>query len=170
MTTSTAKQTASNKTAKPRVRRKATTDHPVELGLLEGILGYHLRRAQVANYQQFSKHLGHRNISPGQFGLLCKIHFNPGISQTALARAEGIERSTLGEIIDRFEDRELVERRRHTTDRRAYALHLTKKGEKFFSQITPEVLAAEEELGQRITKKELKTLMSLLKKLIVAPE
>jgi len=155
----------SSSTAKPRLRRRATTNHPVELGLLEDILGYHLRRAQTANFQCFSKHLGGRNLSPGQFGLLCKIKYNPGISQTALARAEGIERSTLGEIIDRFEGRDLVERRRHATDRRTYALHLTDKGNTFFKQVTPEVLAAEDELGQRLNKNELKTLIDMLKKL-----
>ncbi len=148
------------------VRRKAETDHPIELGPLEHILGYYLRRAQSANFQKYDKHLSARNISPGQFGLLCKIDNNPGISQTALARADGIERSTLGEIIDRFEARKLVERRRHPTDRRVYALHLTRKGETFLSQITPEVLASEEELTQNLSQKEFRTLLSLIKKLV----
>jgi len=148
------------------VRRKANTDHPIKLGPLEDILGYHLRRAQSANFQLFDKNLSDHNISPGQFGLLCKIANNPGISQTALARAEGIERSTLGEIIDRFEARKLVERRRHPTDRRVYALHLTRKGKKFLSQITPEVIASESELTRKLTKQELKTLLTLIKKLV----
>ncbi len=148
------------------VRRKANTDHPIELGPLEDILGYYLRRAQSANFRHFDKHLSNRNISPGQFGLLCKIDNNPGISQTALARADGIERSTLGEIIDRFEARKLVERRRHPTDRRVYALHLTKKGGKFLSQVTPELLASEAELTRNLSQKEFKTLMTLLKKLV----
>jgi len=148
------------------VRRKADTDHPIELGPLAGILGYYLRRAQSANFQKYGKHLSKHNVSPGQFGLLCKIDNNPGISQTALARADGIERSTLGEIIDRFEERNLVERRRHPTDRRAYALHLTRKGKTFLSQITPEVLASEAELTQNLTQKEFKTLLALIKKLV----
>ena len=147
-------------------RRSTSTDQAIELGPLEDILGYHLRRAQSANFQQFDQHLSKRKISPGQFGLLCKIDNNPGISQTALARADGIERSTLGEIIDRFEARKLVERRRHPTDRRVYALHLTKKGESFLSQVIPEVLASEALLTSHLTQKEFKTLLALLRKLI----
>jgi len=147
-------------------RRSAGTDCRIELGQLREILGYHLRRAQSANFQQFGKHLSGRDISPGQFGLLCKISNNPGISQTLLARADGIERSTLGEIIDRFEARKLVERRRDPADRRVYALYLTRKGEKFLSRITPEVLAAEEELTRNLTKNEQKTLLMLLDKLV----
>lgn len=157
----------SNRTAG---HRKADTDHPIELGPLEDILGYYLRRAQSANFQKYDKHLSERNVSPGQFGLLCKIDNNPGISQTALARADGIERSTLGEIIDRFEERKLVERRRHPTDRRAYALHLTRKGKKFLSQITPEVLDSEKELTQHLTQKEFRTLLALIKKLVGAEQ
>jgi DNA-binding MarR family transcriptional regulator len=160
-----AKSMASDTTV---VRRKANTDHPIELGPLEDILGYYLRRAQSTNFQLFDKNLSDRNISPGQFGLLCKIGNNPGISQTALARADGIERSTLGEIIDRFEARKLVERRRHPTDRRVYALHLTGKGEKFLSQVLPEVIASEGELTRNLTRKEFKTLLALIKKLVGA--
>ena len=150
------------------VRNKVNTDHPIELGPLQDILGYYLRRAQSANFQLFDKNLSERNISPGQFGLLCKIGKNPGISQTALARADGIERSTRGEVIDRFEARTLVARRRHPSDRRVYALHLTRKGEKFLSQVIPEVIASEGELTRNLTQKEFKTLLALTKKLVGA--
>ncbi|HJL51051.1 MAG TPA: MarR family transcriptional regulator [Arenicellales bacterium] len=149
-----------------KVCRSTSPNYPFELGQLEEILGYYLRRAQSANFQLFDKHLNGRNISPGQFGLLCKISNNPGINQTVLARADGIERSTLGEIIDRLEARKLVERRRDPADRRVYALHLTKKGEKFLAQITPEVLAAENELTRNLTQREFKTLLTLIKKLV----
>ena len=154
-------------TSPSKKKSTATSRSSIELGILEEVLGFHLRRAQSANFRQFSKHLGHRKISPGQLGLLYKIKYNPGINQTTLAQAEGVERSTLGEVIDRFEDRQLVERRRQETDRRAYALHMTKKGLKFLTQITPELFLAEEALGQRLTKKEHAVLINLLRKLTV---
>ncbi len=137
----------------------------IELGILEDVLGFHLRRAQSANFRQFSKHLGHRNISPGQLGLLYKIQYNSGINQTTLAKEEGVERSTLGEVIDRLEKRKLVERRRDESDRRAYALYLTKNGENFLTEITPELYSAEQELRKKLTKKEQNKLLFLLRKL-----
>ena len=140
-------------------------DSDINLGVLEDIVGYQLRRAQTALFQNFARQLGKRNITPGQFGLLTKIHHNPGISQTALAKADGIERSTLGEIIDRFEERSLVERRKHKSDRRAYALHLTGEGERFLQEVTPEVLANEAQMTQNFTKSEHQTLVRLLRKL-----
>lgn len=138
-----------------------------KLGLLEDIIGYQLRRAQTALFHNFSQRLGHRNITPGQFGLLVKIRNNPGVSQTGLARAEGIERSTLGEIIDRFEGRNLVERRRHAEDRRAYALHLTPEGEDFLDKVTPEVFDNDLEVTRNLNDEERKTLLELLRKLTV---
>jgi len=139
----------------------------VELGELDSIIGYQLRRAQSAYFHSFSRRLGHHNITPGQFGLLVKIKNNPGISQTALARAEGIERSTLGEIIDRFDARDLVERRRHTEDARAYALHLTSQGREFLQQVTPEVSDNELEVTRNLNQEERNTLLALLKKLTI---
>ena len=138
-----------------------------QLGLLEDILGYQLRRAQTALFHNFSRRLSHRNITPGQFGLLVKIKNNPGISQTALARADGIERSTLGEIIDRFEARELVERRRHATDRRAYALHLTSEGFNFLEQVTPEVLDNDLDVTRNLNDEERQILLRLLRRLVI---
>lgn len=132
---------------------------------LEGLLGYHLRRAQNAVFQHFDKHLNHRIITPGQLGLLVLIACNPGVSQTALAKEIGVERSTLGEFIDRFESRQLVERRRVITDRRMYAIHLTEEGSSFLKQVLPEVEAHEQEFTKPLSALERNTLVSLLKRL-----
>ena len=137
----------------------------LKLGILEGLIGYQLRRAQISLFQSFNKHLEHAKITPGQIGLLIKIKNNAGISQTSLARANGIERSTLGEIIDRFEKRELVDRRKHATDRRAYALHLSSKGEAFLDEVVPVLLEQEAEFTRDWSDEEKQTLVKLLSKL-----
>lgn len=134
-------------------------------GPLEGLLGYQLRRAQGAAFQHFATHLDQRSITPGQLGLLVLIACNPGVSQTLLAREVGVERSTLGEFIDRFESHQWVERRRVDSDRRIYAIHLTGEGRGFLEQILPEVEAHERELTRSLSSYELQTLMRLLKRL-----
>lgn len=143
-------------------------DEPAEalnLGILSEMIGYQLRRAQMRVYHSFNKHLESLKITPGQMGLLLKIKNNPGISQTALAKANGIERSTLGEIIDRFEKRELVIRERHRKDRRAYALELSNKGLDFLDSVIPAVEAHEAQLLVGWTDEEKQTLLELLSKL-----
>jgi len=134
-------------------------------GTLEKLLGYHLRRAQSAAFQHFASHLKHRDITPGQLGLLVLIAGNPGVSQTALAQEIGVERSTLGEFIDRFESRQIVERRRVATDRRIHAIHLTVKGQQFLEQVLPEVEAHEREFNKPLSAQETRTLVHLLKRL-----
>lgn len=137
----------------------------LELGILNELIGYQLRRAQLKLFHSFSNTLGEDNITPGQLALLIKIKNNAGISQTALAKANGIERSTLGEIIDRFEKRELVERRKHPSDRRVYALHLTEQGEIFLGDLMPAVLQHEADITRGWSTEERSTLLQLLVKL-----
>jgi len=137
----------------------------INAGFLEGLIGYQLRRAQTVLFQDFTLALGEKQITPGQFGLLVKIKHNQGISQTGLAKAVGVERSTLGETIDRFEKRNLVERRKHETDRRAYALFLTAEGEQFLESIMPIVFAHEKKVARFFTEPEKAVLLELLRKL-----
>ena len=157
-----------NNQAQRQVRPRLSmtpNEQTLNLGILENLIAYQLRRAQLAMFQSFNKHLEHAKITPGQIGLLIKIRNNAGISQTALARANGIERSTLGEIIDRFEKRNFVDRRKHATDRRAYALHLSPQGEAFLDQVVPELLQQEADFTREWSDEEKQTLVRLLNKL-----
>lgn len=137
----------------------------LKLGVLENMIGYQLRRAQLRVYQSFLDQLDDANITPSQLGLLIKIKNNAGISQTALAKANGIERSTLGEIVDRFEKRQWIERRRHHSDRRAYALHLSLEGQAFVDAVVPVVLAHEAALTATWSEHDKSALLNLLTRL-----
>jgi DNA-binding MarR family transcriptional regulator len=75
-------------------------------------------------------------MRPGRFAVLALIGENPGISQTALGRAAGRDKSTLTPALDDLVRRSLVKRRRVASDRRSYALSLTTKGEKLLEQLT----------------------------------
>jgi len=142
-----------------------TVNHKVSTGFLSNLLGYQLRRAQTVLFQDFSKVLGKQHITPGQFGLLVRIKYNPGISQTGLAKAVGVERSTLGETIDRFEKRKLVQRRKHETDRRAYALFLTETGDAFLQQAMPLIFAHEARVTHCLSGEEKEVLLDLLRRI-----
>ena len=68
--------------------------------------------------------------------------------------------------VDRLEERGLVERRAHGTDRRARIVHLTREGKKLITRIYAEHAADMEKLtAASLTKAERKTLISLLKKI-----
>src|SRR5437016_10828865 len=68
--------------------------------------------------------------------------------------------------VDRLEQRRLVERRAHGTDRRARIVHLTKDGRKLITRAYAEHAADLEQLmSASLTTRERATLISLLKKI-----
>ena len=88
------------------------------------LLGYVLRRTQSAVFADFAATFAKAGeaLTPGEFGLLVLVDRNAGLSQMALARALGIDRSTLVPILDRLQARGLLVRRRSPTDGRTHAL------------------------------------------------
>src|SRR5687767_7672043 len=94
-------------------------------GMLPGLLGYRLRLAQQAVFRDFARSVG--ELSPGRAGIVLLIEANPGVNQSRLARAVGLDRSTLVGLIHGLEDRGILERRRGE-DRRTNGLWLTAAG------------------------------------------
>ncbi len=102
--------------------RHALRPKALDRGLLPSLLGYALRRAQSAVFADFAATFAKAGeaLTPGEFGLLVLVDRNAGLSQMALARALGIDRSTLVPILDRLQARGLLVRR-PLADRRPHA-------------------------------------------------
>ena len=92
--------------------------------------------AQIASFQSFARRTREHDLNPGRFAALLVIGKNPGISQTALSRAIGIDKSTLTPALDDLARRGLVRRARTATDKRAYRLKLTAAGEDILRDLT----------------------------------
>jgi DNA-binding MarR family transcriptional regulator len=137
-------------------------DNGVELGMLKSLLGYHLRRAQVAVFQHFAGTVGEADITPGQFGVLSVISDNPGLSQTQLGNALGIDRSTVVAVIDRLEARNLVVRAAAPNDRRSHALKLSQQGAALLRRLEDLVRAHERHIGRNLSADDQRQLIELL--------
>lgn len=72
-----------------------------------------------------------------QWQVLMILSRNPGINQGAVADLLEVEPITVGRMIDRLQEAELVERRPDPADRRAWRLHMTTKGCELLEQIKP---------------------------------
>jgi DNA-binding MarR family transcriptional regulator len=134
-------------------------------GRLLGLLGYFLRRADVFTFQSFNAHMAEDRISPGQLGVLLMCEANPGINQTRLGKALGIDRSTL---VAMLEGRGLVARTPSATDRRSHALRLTRQGEAFLKAMQPRLARHEAELVRNLSAAERRLLMDLLARIAPA--
>ena len=137
----------------------------VDYDILPQLVGYHLRRAQGVVFDDFLRTMAAHRITPGQFGVLTLIAANPGLSQSALARAIGVERSTMVEVIDRLQARGLVERRPSAADRRSYALGLGAAGRRLLARLKPMVRHHERRVTKRLDDAEVATLIGLLRRL-----
>ncbi len=138
------------------------TDKTPSEGLLPELLGYHLRRAQLAVFADFERAMSGLDLTPGQFGVLARTAANPGLTQSALGRAIGLERSTVVSVIDRLEKRGLVVRGEAKGDRRANALALSPEGEKMLRDATRRVRQHERRIARGLSQSEAKLLMGLL--------
>ncbi|MCB1427082.1 MAG: MarR family transcriptional regulator [Zhengella sp.] len=98
---------------------------------LDTIIGYKLRRAQLAVFQDFAESFSRLKLRPAEFSALALIARQPGSKQSEIAEALGVKPANLVALMDGLEKRGLAERRKTDTDRRSYSLYLTPKGERF---------------------------------------
>jgi DNA-binding MarR family transcriptional regulator len=145
--------------------KTAKAETQPDFSLLPDLLGYHLRRAQSAVFQDFAAIIDGANVTPGQFGVLALIEANAGLSQTRLAEILGIDRSTIVAVIDKLEHRGLVERAARPNDRRSHALKLSRQGQSRFEALARLVKKHEARIAHRLSTRERETLIDLLRRI-----
>ena len=129
-------------------------------GVLSGLLGYRLRVAQQAVFRDYARAIP--EASPGRAGILFLIDANPGVTQSRLAQAAGLDRSTLVGVLHDLEG--LVERRRGT-DRRTNGLWLTRTGRALVESLKRRIRVHERRVASGLTPAERSQLLELLEKL-----
>ena len=137
----------------------------LDYDVLDDLLGYTLRRAQLAMFASFDEATRGKHLTPPRFTALVVIGANPGLSQTVLGRVLGIARSGAMLMTDLLEERGLVERRRRPNDGRAWGLHLTRRGEQFVGPMKRRVLEFDFKKAGLLTRTERRELLRLLEKL-----
>lgn len=117
-----------------------------DLGQLPCLIGYMLRRAQLAVFQDFARVHAEHGIRPAQYAALTIIERNPGLKQKDVGEALGIKRANFVAMCDELERLGLAERRQIPTDRRSYALYLTRKGKALLKKLHPAIAESERRL------------------------
>ena len=137
----------------------------IDMGPFEDWLGFHLRMAQIACFQSFARHAQRVALSPGRFAALALIDRNPGISQTALSRAIGSDKSTLTPVLENLVKRGLISRVRTRSDRRLYELTLTEAGKKLMRAMHGCAERHESELDAIVGARDRAQFMKILQKI-----
>lgn len=137
----------------------------LDYGVLDELLGYSLRRAQVALFLAFHAATQGKHITPPRFTALVIVGANPGISQSTLGAVLGIARSGAMLLTDWMVGRGMVERRRRPDDGRAWGLHLTRRGTRAVDEMKAAVLVEDRRHAAKLSAAERRELLRLLEKL-----
>lgn len=92
---------------------------------LEWNLGYLLDDAARMMRRVFDARIRHLGLTRPQWFVLVQLYREDGHTQTALSKLADMDRATLGKVLDRLEEKGLIERRPHPKDRRANLIYIT---------------------------------------------
>lgn len=128
--------------------------------------GHLIRRAQQIAVAIFIEECRHLDLTPVQYAALVATRDLPGIDATRLSEVIAYDRSTLGGVIERLEEKGWVERRPSPGDRRVKLLHLTAGGARLLQDAEPHVRHAQERILQPLDEPDRGELMRLLTNLV----
>jgi MarR family transcriptional regulator, lower aerobic nicotinate degradation pathway regulator len=139
---------------------------PITMDAVYTAPGYLFRRMQQIAVAIFMEECRSFDLTPVQYASLVAIRTHPGIDATRLSAVIAFDRSTLGNVIERLEAKELIERKPAPQDKRVKLLYLTKPGVALLRDIMPAVGRAQARMLQPLKAADRKMLMGLLSQLV----
>jgi DNA-binding MarR family transcriptional regulator len=159
----------------PKVKRKepnedaeGSSGRHVNFGPLTDYLGYALRRAQMSAVAEFLEAFKEVDLRPTQFAVLTIISENPGVRQTEVCDALGIQKANFVPLLNELERRGLALRKSVAADRRSSALHLTPLGNVTLQRARTIHEAYEHRFVTRLGRRGRDQLLALLNKVMEA--
>lgn len=126
-------------------------------------------REVVRAYQAFadfsSRDIKRMGLSAPEFDVLCTLGNQPGMTFKDIGENTLITKTTLTGVVDRLEQKQLVERRACPEDRRCIRAVLTDKGDALFREVFPEHVQSLRDKISVLPEAERRQLIELLHKL-----
>ena len=148
-----------------RRRRQATASQPIAVGILPNLIGFNVRRAQIALWRDFSRTVGQGEVRPAVFSLLILVEANPGIAQFELAHALDLDKAAVVGLLHRLQRRQWLTRRRSMQDRRRHGIFLTPRGQEAVNRLRDEMIEHEKRFTRLFTRDELTQLFAYLRRI-----
>jgi DNA-binding MarR family transcriptional regulator len=128
--------------------------------------GHLVRRLNQAAVSVFMDETGKKgfDLTPVQYAALSAIEAKPGLDQATLASRIAYDRVTIGGVVDRLVQKELVRRETNPSDRRARNLFVTEKGTQALTEIRPIVKDVQSILLEGLDADERRQFIGLLQK------
>ena len=157
-------------TSTRRRQRRSTAPEgaAIKLGPLNGQVGFLLRRVQAAVFGDFIASLGQLNLRPAQYALLEVVYARPGLKQSEVAAALGIQKANFVSLVNELEQQGLLRRSRSQADKRSYALYLEPAGTRLLKRARDSHYEQESRLAAQLGANGRDHLLDLLKRLASA--
>ena len=138
-------------------------DHPRAVvpgvAFLLSQLGAHVSRL-------WGQRMAELGVDPRHVVLLRLVASDEGRSQQSMGQRMQLPPSRMVALVDELEDRGLIERRAHPSDRRVRALYLTDDGRKVLDDVMRVSAEHETALTKALTKDDRRTLIELLGRIV----
>jgi DNA-binding MarR family transcriptional regulator len=135
-------------------------------GVLDSVVGHHLACARVTTHVTFLKHFGQPyDLRPVEYSLLMLLAANAQLTPKQLAQSLALSAPNLTILLDRMQDRGLLQRVRSEIDRRSQHVMLTDAGRTLTDEIATKTPAMEAELDGCLSRAERALLIELLDKI-----
>jgi MarR family 2-MHQ and catechol resistance regulon transcriptional repressor len=96
----------------------------------------------MQGYERLSgQYVRQSGLTHAQFDIIATLGNTPGMSYKELGDKTLITKGTLTGVIERLEEKGLVERQRNNCDKRSFFVRLTAEGESVFCTVFPGVIA-----------------------------
>jgi DNA-binding MarR family transcriptional regulator len=139
---------------------------PIASDKAHASLGFLLSQVGTHAARRFAQRLAAIDLHPPLFRVLNVVDAGEGKSQQAIGEAIGAPASRMVAIIDELEERGLVERRPHPSDRRIRTVYLTPAGRGLLARARRIAAEHEEELAHGMSAADRKRLIALLQKFV----
>lgn len=110
----------------------------------------------------FDRRVRNLGLTRPQWLAIVRLQRRPGASQSELADMMEIEKAPAGRIVDRMQEKGLIERRADPGDRRINRIYLTARGEQIYNTIYPLSVETVQDALSELSLKDREMLVRLL--------
>ena len=128
--------------------------------------GHLIRRAQQIAVAIFMEECAEFDLTPMQYAALDAIEANPGLDATRLSQLIGLDRSTIGSVLERLEAKALVERTPSADDRRVKRLRIRSEGRRLLTDVESAVERSQQRIVAPLDHEDRRTFLHLLARLV----
>ena len=128
--------------------------------------GHLIRRAHQIAVSIFLEECREVDITPPQYAVLKVLETMPDLDQISLAHQAALDRSTIGWLAERLEEKGWVRRTPGVQDRRQKLLSLTDEGRRVLALVEPGVERTQQRLLAPLSAEECAAFLAMLQRIV----